>query len=231
MAYTPKYGTTRTSGIMKTKELAGKSVLFNLGENNPINHNSSYVGEHTHIADSDRYTYAKPVTTGTKRQSRSGRKKLAKSMAAAANAQAEGFEGTQYNTQGFMKGGKSGSIKLFTDNNILEAKTGTRGGGSYGNAVETNATYKPVNYRDVAREIKRSGSASITNGVVSPGTDQTETATGFTSRDVERAAYAAKRKTRKEEQQNLKARREGERARAILERKQSREKKLAERNK
>ena len=79
-------------------------------------------------------------------------------MAAAANAQAEGFEGTQYNTQGYMRGGKSGSIKLFTNNNILEASTGTRGGGSYGNAVETNATYEPVNYRDVAREIKRYGS-------------------------------------------------------------------------
>ena len=39
MAYKPTYGETRTSGIMKTKELASKSGLFNLGETNPINHN------------------------------------------------------------------------------------------------------------------------------------------------------------------------------------------------
>jgi len=231
MAYTPKHGTARTSGIMKTKELAGKSVLFNLGETNPINHNSSSAPDHTHIENSDKYTYQRDVKTGTERQSRRGRNELAKNMADAANAQALGFEGTQYNTQGYMRGGKKGSIKLFTNNNILEASTGTRGGGSYGNAVETNATYKPVKARDVAREIKRSGSASITNGVVSPGTSQTETATGFTSRDIKRAALSAERKARKEENQNLKARREGERARAILERQQSREKKLAERNK
>ena len=231
MAYTSKHGTARTSGIMKTKELAGKSVLFNLGETNPINHNSSSAPEHTHIENSDTYTYQKDVKTGTKRQSRKGRRQLAKNMADAANAQALGFEGTQYNTQGYMRGGKKGSIKLFTNNNILEASTGTRGGGSYGNAVETNATYEKVKARDVRKQLRATGSASITNGVISPGTSQTETATGSTKRDIKRAAFSAEKKARKEENQNLKARREGERARAILERKQSREKKLAERNK
>ena len=229
MAYTPKYGTARTSGIMKTKELAGKSGLFNLGEVSPINHELSSGGEHTHIEGSDKYTYQEDVKPGTKRQSRSGRNELAKNMANAANAEAEGFEGTQYNTQGHMRGGSSGNIKLFTNKNILEAKTGTRGGGSYGKAVETNATYEPVNYRNVAREIKRSGSASITNGVISSGTTQTRTATGSTKRDTDKAARISERAKKIAVNKNLKTRAEGERSRDMLERKQAREKMIAER--
>ena len=231
MGYTPKYGEARTSGIMKTKELAGKSALFNLGEVSPINHDLSSGGEHTHIEDSDKYTYQENVKTGTKRQSRRGRKQLAKNMAAAANAEAQGFEGTQYNTQGHMRGGSSGNIKLFTNKNILEAKTGTRGGGSYGKAVETKATYKKVRAKDVNKQLRKTGSATITDGVVSPGTTQTRTATGSTKKDLSTQARRAERDARIAVNKNLKARKEGERSRDMLERKQAREKMLAERKK
>jgi hypothetical protein len=229
MGYTPEYGANRTSGIMKTKELAGKSGLFNLGEVSPINHDLSSGGEHTHIEGSDKYTYQEDVKTGTKKQSRSGRNELAKNMANAANAESEGFEGTQYNTQGHMRSGSKGSIKLFTKKNILEAKTGTRGGGSYGKAVETKATYKKVKARDVRNQLRATGSASITDGVISSGTTQTRTATGSTKRDTDKAAYAAKTETRRSELKNLKARKEGERSRDMLERKQAKEKELVNR--
>jgi len=229
MGYTPKYGANRTSAIMKTKELAGKSALFNLGEVSPINHDLSSAPDHTHIENSDKYTYQRDVKTGTKRQSRSGRNELARNMANAANAEAEGFEGTQYNTEGHMRSGSKGSIKLFTKKNILEARTGTRGGGSYGNAVETKATYKKVKAKDVNRIIKSHGSASITNGVVSPGTTQTETATGSTKRDTDKAARISERAKKIAVNKNLKTRAEGERSRDMLERKQAREKMIAER--
>ena len=229
MAYTPKYGTARTSGIMKTKELAGKSGLFNLGEVSPINHDLSSGGEHTHIEGSDKYTYQEDVKPGTKRQSRSGRNELAKNMANAANAEAEGFEGTQYNTQGHMRGGSKGSIELFTKKNILEAKTGTRGGGSYGKAVETKATYKKVKARDVRKQLRATGSASITDGVISSGTTQTRTATGSTKRDTDKAARISERAKKIAVNKNLKTRAEGERSRDMLERKQAKEKELANR--
>ena len=229
MAYKPTYGEARTSGIMKTKELASKSGLFNLGETNPINHNLSSGGEHTHIENSDKYTFQENVKPGTERQSRSGRNKLARSMTNAANAESEGFEGTQYNTQGHMRGGSKGSIKLFTNKNILEAKTGTRGGGSYGNAVSTEATYEPVEARDVRKQLRATGSASITDGVVSSGTTQTRTATGSTKRDLSTQARRADRDAKIAVKKNLKTRVEGERSRDMLERKQAREKMIAER--
>ena len=229
MGYTPKYGANRTSGIMKTKELAGKSALFNLGKVSPINHDLSSGGEHTHIENSDKYTFEKDVKPGTKRQSRKGRIQLAENMANAANAKAEGFEGTQYNTQGYMNSGSKGSIKLFTNKNILEAKTGTRGGGSYGKAVESKATYEPVKAKDVSKQIKLTGSASITDGVVSPGTTQTRTATGSTKRDTDKAARISERAKKIAVNKNLKTRKEGERSRDMLERKQAREKMIAER--
>ena len=225
MAYKPTYGENRTSGIMKTKELAGKSGLFNLGEVSPINHNLSSGGEHTHIEGSDKYTYEKDVKPGTEKQSRKGRKQLSNQMANAANAEAEGFEGTQYNTQGYMNSGSKGSIKLFTNKNILEAKTGTRGGGSYGKAVESKATYEPVKAKDIRKQLKSTGSVSITDGVISSGTTQTRTATGSTKRDTDKAAYAAKTETRRSELKDLKARKEAERSRDMLERKQERENK------
>jgi len=229
MAYKPTYGANRTSGIMKTKELAGKSALFNLGKVSPINHDLSSEPEHTHIEGSDKYTFQKNVKSGTEKQSRKGRKQLAQSMADAANAESEGFEGTQYNTQGHMRGGSKGSIKLFTNKNILEAKTGTRGGGSYGNAVSTEATYEPVSARDVRKQLRATGSASITDGVVSSGTTQTRTATGSTKRDLSTQARRAERDAKIAVNKNLKTRKEGERSRDMLERKQAREKMIAER--
>ena len=229
MAYKPTYGETRTSGIMKTKELAGKSALFNLGKVSPINHDLPSGGEHTHIEGSDRYAFQEDVKPGTKKQSRKGRKQLAQSMADAANAQSEGFEGTQYNTQGHMRSGSRGSIELFKNNNILEAKTGTRGGGSYGNAVSTEATYEPVEARDVRKQLRATGSASITDGVVSSGTTQTRTATGSTKRDLSTQARRADRDAKIAVKKNLKTRVEGERSRDMLERKQAREKMIAER--
>ena len=229
MGYTPKYGEARTSGIMKTKELAGKSALFNLGEVSPINHDLSSGGEHTHMEGSDKYTFQENVKPGTERQSGRGRRQLSRSMADAANAESEGYEGTQYNTQGYMSGGSKGSVKLFTNKNILEAKTGTRGGGSYGNAVSTEATYEPVEARDVRKQLRATGSASITDGVVSSGTTQTRTATGSTKRDTDKAAYAAKTETRRSELKDLKARKEGERSRDMLEKKQAKEKELVNR--
>jgi len=229
MAYKPTYGANRASGIMKTKELAGKSALFNLGKVSPINHDLSSYPEHTHIEGSDRYAFQKNVKSGTEKQSRKGRKQLAQSMADAANAESEGFEGTQYNTQGHMRSGSKGSIKLFKNNNILEAKTGTRGGGSYGEAVETKATYEPVKAKDVNKQLKLTGSASITDGVVSPGTTQTKTAYGSTKRDTEKAVRISERAEKNAVKKNLKTRVEGERSRDMLERKQAREKMIAER--
>jgi len=229
MAYKPTYGEARTSGIMKTKELASKSGLFNLGETNPINHNLSNGGEHTHMEGSDKYTFQENVKPGTERQSWSGRKQLSRSMADAANAESEGYEGTQYNTQGYMSGGSKGSVKLFTNKNILEAKTGTRGGGSYGKAVESKATYKKVKARDVSKQLRATGSASITDGVVSPGTTQTRTATGSTKRDLSTQARRAERDAKIAVNKNLKTRKEGERSRDMLERKQAKEKELVNR--
>ena len=229
MGYTPKYGEARTSGIMKTKELAGKSALFNLGEVSPINHDLSSGGEHTHIEGSDKYTYEKDVKPGTEKQSRKGRKQLSNQMANAANAEAEGFEGTQYNTQGYMNSGSKGSIKLFTNKNILEAKTGTRGGGSYGKAVESKATYEPVKAKDIRKQLKSTGSVSITDGVISSGTTQTKTAYGSTKKDTDKAARISERDAKIAVNKNLKTRKEGERSRDMLERKQAREKMIAER--
>jgi hypothetical protein len=229
MAYKPTYGANRASGIMKTKELAGKSALFNLGKVSPINHDLPGGGEHTHIEDSDRYTFQEDVKTGTENQSRKGRRQLAQSMADAANAESEGFEGTQYNTQGHMRSGSKGSIKLFTNNNILEAKTGTRGGGSYGEAVETKANYKKVRARDVRRQLRATGSATITDGVISSGTTQTRTSTGSTKKDLSIQARRDERAEKNAVKKNLKTRVEAERSRDMLERTQAREKKIAER--
>ena len=227
MAYTPKYGTARTSGIMKTKELAGKSGLFNLGEVSPINHDLSSGGEHTHIEGSDKYTYQKDVKPGTKRQSRKGRRELANTIAA--NTNNRDADGEALNSEGYMSGGSGGSVKLFTNNNILEAKTGTRGGGGQRPTSYTSAKYDDVKAKDIRKQLKSTGSVSITDGVISSGTTQTRTATGSTKRDTDKAAYAAKTETRRSELKDLKARKEGERSRDMLERKQAKEKELVNR--
>ena len=223
MGYKPTYGATRTSGIMKTKELASKSSLFNLGKTNPINHVTDF--EHSSHEGENTYTKQVPVEPGTNRQSRKGRRQLAKNMAKAANAEFKGYEGTQYNTQGYMRGGKEGSIKLFNNGNILNASTGTRGGGEFGNTGSTDATYKKVKARDIRKQLKETGSASVTNGVISSGTTQTKTVTGSVKRDEIKAAYAAKVEASRNKKANLKARVEGERAREIEERKEARKNK------
>lgn len=229
MGYKPTYGKARTSGVMKTKELAGKSSLFNLGKTNPINHNLSSGKEHTHMENSDKYTYQENVKPGTNRQSRSASRKLAKEMAAAANAKAEGFEGTQYNTEGYMRGGSSGKIELFQNGNILNANTGTRGGGDWVGAGSTDATYKKVRARDVRKQLRSTGSASISDGVISSGTTQTKTSTGSVKRDTRIADNAAKIEARRSELKNKKARSEGERARARLEKEKAPERRQAAR--
>lgn len=227
MAYKPTYGANRTSGIMKTKELAGKSGLFNLGKTNPINHNLSSGGEHTHIEGSDKYTYQEDVKPGTKNQSRKSRKELANTIAA--NTNNRDADGEALNSEGYMRGGSGGSVKFFTNNNILEAKTGTKGGGGQRPTSYTSAKYDDVKAKDIIKQLKSTGSVSITDGVISSGTTQTRTATGSTKRDTDKAAYAAKTETRRSELKNLKARKEGERSRDMLERKQAREKMIAER--
>lgn len=227
MAYTPKYGTARTSGIMKTKELAGKSGLFNLGEVSPINHDLSSGGEHTHIENSDKYTYQKDVKPGTKRQSRKGRRELANTIAA--NTNNRDADGEALNSEGYMRGGSGGSVKLFTNNNILEAKTGTRGGGGQRPTSYTSAKYDDVKAKDIRKQLKLTGSVSITDGVISSGTTQTKTAYGSTKRDTDKAARISERAKKIAVNKNLKTRKEGERSRDMLERKQAREKMIAER--
>ena len=227
MAYTPKYGEARTSGIMKTKELAGKSALFNLGEVSPINHDLSSGGEHTHIEGSDKYTYQKDVKPGTKRQSWKGRRELANTIAA--NTNNRDADGEALNSEGYMSGGSGGSVKLFTNNNILEAKTGTRGGGGQRPTSYTSAKYDDVEAKDIRKQLKSTGSVSITDGVISSGTTQTKTAYGSTKSDTDKAARISERDAKIAVNKNLKTRKEGERSRDMLERKQAREKMIAER--
>ena len=227
MGYTPKYGEARTSGIMKTKELAGKSALFNLGEVSPINHDLSSGGEHTHIEGSDKYTYQKDVKPGTKRQSWKGRRELANTIAA--NTNNRDADGEALNSEGYMSGGSGGSVKLFTNNNILEAKTGTRGGGGQRPTSYTSAKYDDVKAKDIRKQLKSTGSVSITDGVISSGTTQTKTAYGSTKSDTDKAARISERDAKIAVNKNLKTRKEGERSRDMLERKQAREKMIAER--
>jgi hypothetical protein len=128
-----------------------------------------------------------------------------------------------------MRGGSGGSVNLLTNNNILEAKTGTRGGGGQRPTSYTSAKYHDVEAKDIRKQLKSTGSVSITDGVISSGTTQTRTATGSTKRDTDKAAYAAKTETRRSELKNLKARKEGERSRDMLEKKQAKEKELVNR--
>ena len=221
MGYKSTYGETRTSGIMKTKELAGKSSLFNLGKTNPINHVTDF--EHSPHEGQDRYTREVPVKPGTNRQSRSARKKLSKQIANVANT--PDADGQTVNTQGYMRGGKQGSIKLFNNGNIVNASTGTRGGGAATGTSFSDSNNQNVNWRDVRSQLKETGSVTVKNGKISTGTTQTKTTTGSAKRDAAKKTRATKIETRRNELKNRKARVEGERARALLEKKEARENK------
>ncbi len=184
MGYKQNFGLSRASGNDKTKEVASQSSLFRLGSTtppSPINHNLASGGEHVHDGDSDKYSYQVPVTTSTKRQSRSARKKLSKQIANAANT--PDADNQTVNTEGYMSGGRKGSIKLFTKNNILETKTSSRGGGTAAGTSFSDLSNQNVNWRDVSSQLKETGSVTVKDGKISAGTNQTRTAYGSVKRD------------------------------------------------
>jgi len=82
-----------------------------------------------------------------------------------------------------MRGGSSGSVKLFTKNNIIETKTGSRGGGKAAGTSFSDSSNQNINWRDVSSQLKETGSVSVKDGKISSGTSQTETAYGSVKRD------------------------------------------------
>ena len=134
-----------------------------------------------HDGDSDRYSYQKAVTPSTKNQSGRSRRKLSKDIANAANN--PDADNQTVNTQGYMRGGTSGSVKLFTKNNIIETKTGSRGGGKAAGTSFSDSSNQNINWRDVNSQLKETGSVSVKDGEISTGTNQTETAYGSVKRD------------------------------------------------
>lgn len=199
MAYKQNFGPSRVSGYNKTKQVAGQSSLFRLGSS-PLNHDMDF--DHEHDGEKDRYTRQVPVKPGTKRQKGSSRRKLSKEMANFANTR--DADGEAVNTQGYMRGGRSGKIKA-GGRNLLEVKTGTRGGGSAQGTSYTGEKYEDVNWRDISKQIKKTGSASVVDGKVSSGTTQTKTAYGSVKRDTKKKAAADQRAKNKSD---LKQRRE-----------------------
>ena len=179
MGYKQNFGLSRASGNDKTEKVASQSSLFRLGS--PINHNLASGGEHVHDGDSDRYSYQKAVTPSTKNQSGRSRRKLSKDIANAANN--PDADNQTVNTQGYMRGGTSGSVKLFTKNNIIETKTGSRGGGKAAGTSFSDSSNQNINWRDVNSQLKETGSVSVKDGEISTGTSQTETAYGSVKRD------------------------------------------------
>ena len=79
--------------------------------------------------------------------------------------------------------GKSSSVKLFTKNNIIETKTGSRGGGTAAGTSFSDSSNQNINWRDVNSQLKETGSVSVKDGKISTGTNQTETAYGSVKRD------------------------------------------------
>ena len=179
MGYKQNFGLSRASGNDKTEKVASQSSLFRLGS--PINHNLASGGEHVHDGDSDKYSYQKAVTPSTNNQSGKSRRKLSKDIANAANTADK--DNQTVNTQGYMRGGSSSSIKLFTKNNIIETKTGARGGGTATGTSFSDSSNQNINWRDVNSQLKETGSVTVKDGKISTGTSQTETAYGSVKRD------------------------------------------------
>ena len=187
MAYKQNFGPSRTSGYNKTKQVAGQSSLFRLGSS-PLNHDMDF--DHEHDGEKDRYTRQVAVKPGTKRQNRKSRNKLAADLTKAANTR--DADGDALNTQGYMRGGSGGKIKV-GGRNLLEVKTGTRGGGAGSIDAFTSKQYPNVKEKDVRRQLKKTGSVNIVDGKVSSGTTQTKTAYGSIKTDNKRKANAAKK--------------------------------------
>jgi hypothetical protein len=160
--------------------------------------------DHEHDGEKDRYTRQVAVKPGTTRQKGSSRRKLSKEMANFANTR--DVDGEAVNTQGYMRGGSGGKIKV-GGKNLLEVKTGTRGGGSYKPTSYSDKKYDDVNWRDISKQIKKTGSASVVDGKVSTGTSQTKKAYGSVKRDNKRKANAA---TKAQNKANLTKRREAQ---------------------
>ena len=179
MGYKQNFGLSRASGNDKTEKVASQSSLFRLGS--PINHNLVSGGEHVHDGDSDRYSYQKDVKPSTKRQSGKSRRNLAKQIANAANT--PDADNQTVNTEGYMRGGSSGSVKLFTKNNIIETKTGSRGGGKAAGTSFSDSSNQNINWRDVSSQLKETGSVNVKDGKISTGTSQTKTAYGSVKKD------------------------------------------------
>jgi len=202
MAYKQNFGPSRMSGYKKTEQVASKSSLFRLGSS-PLNHDMDF--DHEHEEGKDRYTRQVPVKPGTKRQKGSSRRKLSKEMANFANTR--DADGEAVNTQGYMRGGSGSKVKV-GGKNLLEVKTGTRGGGGAQGTSYTDKKYDDVNWRDINKQIKKTGSASVVDGKVSSGTTQTKTAYGSVSRDNRKKEVAAQKAKRAEDLKNKKATRQ-----------------------
>ena len=71
----------------------------------------------------------------------------------------------------------------FTKNNIIETKTGSRGGGTAAGTSFSDSSNQNINWRDVNSQLKETGSVSVKDGEISTGTSQTETAYGSVKRD------------------------------------------------
>tara|TARA_R110002020_G_scaffold126304_4_gene284008 strand:+ start:6643 stop:7356 length:714 start_codon:yes stop_codon:yes gene_type:complete len=201
MAYKQNFGPSRVSGYNKTKQVAGQSSLFRLGSS-PLNHDMDF--DHEHEDGKDRYSRQVPVKPGTKRQNRKSRNILAAQLTKDANTR--DADGDALNTQGYMKGGSGGKFKV-GGRNLLEVKTGTRGGGSGSRDSYTSKQYPDVKEKDVRRQLKKTGSVNIVDGKVSSGTTQTKTTYGYTSRDNRKKASDAKRA---QDKANLAKRREAQ---------------------
>ena len=199
MAYKQNFGPSRTSGYNKTKQVAGQSSLFRLGSS-PLNHDMDF--GHEHDGENDRYSRQVPVKPGTKKQNRKSRNKLAAQLTNAANTR--DADGDALNTQGYMRGGRGGKLKI-GGRNLLEVKTGTRGGGEGSVDAFTSKQYSNVKEKDVRKQLKKTGSVNIVDGKVSSGTSQTKKAYGSVKRDVAKQEKDKAFQTRKTEAKNARA--------------------------
>ena len=237
MAYNQKFGKERSnaladiagklkqgSGLGSTSDSAAtmygapvhmKSGGSQIGHLSGINYGSPVHSEghgapegHKHSSPgSDDYTYPTGVNAGGK-NTRKSRYKLAKGMAEAAN---QGLD-----VQGHTTSGSGTKVKFKNKKLTVRGKVkGGYEGGQVEGQTELNKNVK-VKARDIRKQLKKTNTATVKGGVISEGTTQTVTKKGSVKRDNVKSANASK-----------KARVEGERSRAKLERAQAREVKKA----
>lgn len=192
MGYTQDFSLSRASRNDKTKQIASQSTLFNLNPS-PLNHERE--GDHTHdIDDDNKYTYQVPVSTSNKRVSRKDIREAAEYITNLTNQ--------GYNSTGYSERGSNNRFNINLGNNnkpIVDVKVGSRGAANAEATGVSDVDYAPVSRRDVKNMLKRTGSVSVVDGVVSTGTSSTETKTGRVDVDNHKAAKALQISNRRAE--------------------------------